>query len=53
MAETAGLVVGTLALVGVFNDCLEMMSNISALRSMKNDGKLLNTKLDLEKTLLL
>ncbi|KAK4201687.1 prion-inhibition and propagation-domain-containing protein [Triangularia verruculosa] len=53
MAETAGLVVGVLALAGLFNDCLELLSHISALRSMNYDGELLDTKLDVEKTLFL
>ncbi|KAK0726499.1 prion-inhibition and propagation-domain-containing protein [Apiosordaria backusii] len=53
MTETAGLVVGVFALAGLFNNCLEMMSHISALRSMHHDAELLNTKLDVEKTLFL
>ncbi|KAK4197653.1 prion-inhibition and propagation-domain-containing protein, partial [Triangularia verruculosa] len=51
--EAAGLVVGVIALAGIFNDCLEGLSHISALRSMRHDAELLNTKLDVEKALFL
>lgn len=53
MAEVAGLVLGTLALIGVFEDCVEMVSQIAAAKSMGQDYEILETKLDIEKTLLL
>jgi hypothetical protein len=53
MAETAGLAVGVIALAGLFNDCLDTISRISAIRSMGRDARILNTKLDVEKTLFL
>ncbi|KAK4447306.1 prion-inhibition and propagation-domain-containing protein [Podospora aff. communis PSN243] len=53
MAETAGLAVGVIALAGLFNDCLDTISRISAIRSMGRDAQILNTKLDVEKTLFL
>lgn len=53
MAEIAGLVLGTLALVGVFEDCIGLISQITAAKSMGQDYEKLDTKLDIEKTLLL
>ncbi|KAF2820453.1 hypothetical protein CC86DRAFT_333969, partial [Ophiobolus disseminans] len=53
MAEVAGLVLGTLALVGVFEDCVGLISQIAAAKSMGQDYEILETKLDIEKTLLL
>ncbi|KAH7076866.1 prion-inhibition and propagation-domain-containing protein [Paraphoma chrysanthemicola] len=53
MAETTGLVLGTLALVGVFEDCVVLISQIAAAKSMGQDYEILDTKLDIEKTLLL
>jgi hypothetical protein len=53
MAEIAGLILGTLALVGVFEDCIGLLSQIAAAKSMGQDYEILETKLDIEKTLLL
>src|SRR3569833_653148 len=53
MAEVAGLVLGTVALVGTFKDCVDLYSYISAAKSLGRDRELLETKLDVEKTLLL
>ncbi|RYP04282.1 hypothetical protein DL764_004545 [Monosporascus ibericus] len=53
MAETAGLVVGVVALAGLFKDCVDLFSCISATKSLGRDYEVLNTKLDIEKTLLL
>lgn len=53
MVEIVGFVVGMFVLVGVFNDCLEMMFNIFVFCFMKNDGKFFNIKFDFEKILLL
>ncbi|KAK0647132.1 prion-inhibition and propagation-domain-containing protein [Cercophora newfieldiana] len=53
MAEVAGLTVGVIALAGLFNDCLDTISHISAIRSMGRDARILSTKLDVEKTLFL
>lgn len=53
MAEVAGLALGVIALAGIFKDCLEIFSYISAVRSLGQDYEILETKLDVEKTLLL
>jgi hypothetical protein len=53
MAEVAGLFLGAVALLGTFKDCIDLFSYISAARSLGNDYEILNTKLDIEKTLLL
>lgn len=51
--EVAGLAVGTLALVGVFQDCVTLLSQIGTAESMGKDYLLLATRLDFQKTLLL
>jgi hypothetical protein len=51
--ETAGVVIGAVALVGVFEDCIELLSQIGAAKSMEEDHILLATRLDLQKALLL
>jgi hypothetical protein len=51
--EIAGLAVGTLALVGVFEDCVRLFSQIGAAKSMEKDYTLLATRLDVQKALLL
>jgi len=51
--EVAGLLIGTVALVGTFKDCVDLFSYISASRSFGRDAELLDTKLDVEKVLLL
>ncbi|KAK4210998.1 prion-inhibition and propagation-domain-containing protein [Rhypophila decipiens] len=51
--EVAGLAVGVVALASIFKDCIDIISNISAIRSMGRDAEVLNTKLDIEKTLFL
>jgi len=51
--EVAGLAIGTLALVGVFEDCVTLLSQIGAAKSMDKDYVLLATRLDFQKTLLL
>ena len=53
MAEAAGLAVGVIALIGVFKDCIDLFSYISAARSLERDYEVINTKLDVEKMLLL
>jgi hypothetical protein len=56
MAEVASLVLGAAvvaALVGVFKDCIDLFSLISAARSLGCDYDLLEVKLDVEKTLFL
>jgi len=53
MAEAAGLAVGAIALIGTFKDCIDLLAYISAARSFARDCEILNTKLDVEKTLLL
>lgn len=51
--EVAGVVLGAVALVGVFEDCITLFSQIGAAKSQEKDYILLVTKLDLEKALLL
>jgi len=51
--EAAGLAIGALALVGVFEDCVTLLSQIGAAKSMDKDYILLATRLDFQKTLLL
>ncbi|KAJ9602482.1 hypothetical protein H2200_013025 [Cladophialophora chaetospira] len=53
MAEAAGLALGVVALAGVFKDCIDLFSYIEAARELGSDFKLLETRLDVEKTLLL
>lgn len=53
MAETAGLVLGVVALAGTFKDCVDLFTYFSAYRSLDRDYEILVAKLDVEKTLLL
>ncbi|KAI0107563.1 prion-inhibition and propagation-domain-containing protein [Nemania sp. FL0031] len=53
MAEVAGLVIGAVALLSTFKDCIDLVSCISAAKSFSSDFEILNTQLDIEKTLLL
>lgn len=53
MAEAVGVALGTLALLSTFKDCIDLFSTISAIKSLGLDYEILNTKLDIEKTLLL
>ncbi|KAI3326336.1 hypothetical protein HD806DRAFT_444015 [Xylariaceae sp. AK1471] len=53
MAEAVGLAIGVVALAGTFKDCIDLFSYISASRNLGRDLELLETKLDVEKTLLL
>lgn len=50
--EGIGLGIGTLALVGVFGDCVELLSYIGAAKSMGQDYAVLATKLDIQRVLL-
>ncbi|EUC30786.1 hypothetical protein COCCADRAFT_44375, partial [Bipolaris zeicola 26-R-13] len=50
--EVAGLAIGTVALVGVFGDCVELLSYIGAAKSMNQDYAVLATRLDIQKVLL-
>ncbi|ERF68231.1 hypothetical protein EPUS_08668 [Endocarpon pusillum Z07020] len=53
MAEAVGVALGALALLSAFKDCIDLFSTISAAKSLGVDCEILNTKLDIEKTLLL
>ncbi|KAI1391895.1 prion-inhibition and propagation-domain-containing protein [Hypoxylon trugodes] len=53
MAEAVGLGLSAIALIGVFKDCIDLFSFITASQNLESDYKILNTKLDVEKTLLL
>lgn len=53
MAEAVGVALGALALLSAFKDCIDLFSTISAAKSLDVDCETLNTKLDIEKTLLL
>lgn len=52
-AEAAGLVLGVVALAGLFKDCVDLFSYIKAAQAMGSEYHLLETRLDIEKTLLL
>ena len=51
--EAAGLAIGTVALLSIFKDCVDLFSMISAAEHLGNDAELLETKLDVEKLMLL
>lgn len=51
--EIAGLTIGAVALVGTFKDCIDVFGMIVSARSLTDDAEVLNTKLDVEKMLLL
>lgn len=51
--EAAGLALGTIALISIFKDCIDVFSLICMARQAGRDFDILNTKLDIEKTLLL
>lgn len=51
--EITGLTIGAVALVGTFKDCIDVFGMIVSARSLTDDAELLNTKLDVEKLLLL
>lgn len=51
--EITGLAVGAVALVGLFKDCIDVYGMIVAARSSVDDAEVLNTKLDVERMLLL
>lgn len=51
--EIAGLALGITALVSTIKDCIELFEYISAARELGHDAVLLDTQLDIEKTLLL
>ncbi|XXH03714.1 hypothetical protein Hte_010120 [Hypoxylon texense] len=51
--EAAGLVVGVLALVGTFKDCVDLFLYINSARSLTRDYEILEIKLEIERTLFL
>lgn len=51
--EITGLTIGAVALVGTFKDCIDVFGMIVSARTLTDDAELLNTKLDVEKLLLL
>ncbi|SCO85929.1 related to small s protein [Fusarium oxysporum] len=51
--EVAGLTLGAVALVSLFKDCVDLFSMITAARDLGKDAALLDTKLDVERTLFL
>ncbi|RYO80686.1 hypothetical protein DL766_000327 [Monosporascus sp. MC13-8B] len=53
MAEAVGLTLGIVSLAGTFKGCIDLFDYISASRSLGLDYELLDTKLDVEKALLL
>ena len=53
MAEAADLVVGAVALVGTFCDCIELFSYITVSRDFRGDYHFLSLKLDIERLRLL
>jgi hypothetical protein len=53
MAEAAGLAVGVVALVGVFENCVRLLDYVSAAQSIKEDSEVLCVRLDIQKLRLL
>ncbi|KAI6092140.1 prion-inhibition and propagation-domain-containing protein [Hypoxylon rubiginosum] len=53
MAEAAGLAVGIVALIGTFKDCVDLFLYISSAQSIARDYAILETKLEIERTLFL
>ncbi|KAI3395293.1 hypothetical protein diail_1491 [Diaporthe ilicicola] len=51
--ELTGLTIGAVALVGTFKDCIDVFGMIAAARSLTDDAKIIRTKFDVEKMLLL
>lgn len=51
--EAAGLAVGVFALVGVFEDCITLLSQVATANSITQDYTRLETKLDFQKLFLL
>lgn len=51
--EAAGLAVGVFALVGVFEDCITLLSQVATAKSIAQDYTRLETKLDFQKLFLL
>ncbi|KAH8883192.1 hypothetical protein GQ53DRAFT_847092 [Thozetella sp. PMI_491] len=51
--EAAGLAVGVVALASLFRGCLDLFAYISATKSIGYDYELLDTKLNIEKTIFL
>jgi hypothetical protein len=53
MAEATGLLLGTLALASLFNDCVEGYGYVEKFKSHGKDYEILSTRLDVEKAMLL
>ena len=53
MAEPLGLVLGTLALASLFNDCVESYGYLEQFKSYGKEHEILSTRLDVEKAMLL
>ncbi|KAI0160734.1 prion-inhibition and propagation-domain-containing protein [Xylariaceae sp. FL1272] len=51
--ETAGLAIGAIALLSTVKDCVDLFDYISVSRALERDFEILETKLDIEKTLFL
>ncbi|KAI6760496.1 hypothetical protein HG530_009356 [Fusarium avenaceum] len=51
--EATGLAIGALALISLFKDCVDLFSMITAARRLGQDAAILETKLDVERMLLL
>lgn len=53
MAEVAGLALGIVTLTSLFKDCVDLFVYIDSARNSSREYKILETKLDIERTLLL
>ncbi|KAF5672526.1 hypothetical protein FHETE_3660 [Fusarium heterosporum] len=51
--EAAGLSIGAMALISLFKDCIDLFSMITAAHGLGKDAAILETKLDVERMLLL
>lgn len=53
MAEAIGLVIGVIGLVGAFKDVIDLFNNFTDSREFGRDYEILDTKIDIERTILL
>lgn len=53
MAEVAGLALGVIAMTSLFKDCVDLFLHFDSARNSDREYQFLDTKLDIERTLLL
>lgn len=52
MAEAAGLAIGMVAMTSLFKDCVDLFLYIDSAKNLNHEYQVLDTKLDIERTLL-